>query len=353
MEEGLVEEKSIFIRYSKGVNVMNKRDLKIGFVGAGVHARANIYTSLQLLDMPIHSVCTRHMETAKKAAHYYQAKNAYDDYEEMLKKEDFDAVFVVTNKDTQANITKTCLKAGANVFVEKPLGMNEKEAQEVADLSKKTGKQVMVGFMKRFAPSYTRLKDIMNNTERFGKKMSFRGMFAITSGRPGWDNEVFLKVGGIHYVDLLRFLFGEAVDVFGMTNSEGVLVDQLFSLRFENDMIGSMFFGGLPAWARHWEEVTVSGINGFVKVNNMVDVEYHFVDPDVKPSWKDLNLEDRVQTPKNTSSSGGWRDLYLNGYVGEVEYFLDCVISGGEPICSAFDNVKTMRLCDTILEALN
>lgn len=332
---------------------MSKLDkLKIGFVGAGIHAKANIYASLQLLDVPIQSISTRHLESAEKAAKEFQANNAYDNYKEMLAKEEFDAVFVVTDKDTQAEITKACLRSGTNVFVEKPLGMDEKEAREVADISRETGKHVMVGFMKRFAPTYLKLKSIMDNHVRFGDKKSFRGMFAITSGRPGWDNEVFLKVGGIHYVDLMRFLFGEAVDAIGMTNSQDVLVDQLFTLRFENGMIGSMFFGGLPAWARHWEEITVSGVNGFVKVNNMVNVEYHYVNPEIKPSWKDVTLEDGILTPKNTSSSGGWKDLFLNGYVGEVEHFLNCVINDNEPECSAFDNVKTMKLCDTILSNL-
>ena len=71
-------------------------------------------------------------------------------------------------------------------------------------------------------------------------------MFAITSGRPGWDNEVFLKVGGIHYVDLMRHLFGEVVEVCGYTNTVGVNVDQIFALRFDSEVIGSMFFAGLP-----------------------------------------------------------------------------------------------------------
>jgi len=331
----------------------NREELKLGIIGAGVHAQANIYATLRLLNIPIHAVCTRHIEKAVKIANDYHAKSAYDDYEKMLNNEKLDAVFVITDKDSQNLITKNCLKMDTNVFVEKPLGMNESEAAEVAEISEKSGKHVMVGFMKRFASSYMFMKDIMDNEKSFGKKMSFRGMFAITSGRPGWNDEVFLKVGGIHYVDLLRFLFGEIKEVKGFANSEDVMVDQIFTMRFENDVIGSMFFAGLPSWERHWEEIAVTGVKGFVKVNNMMDVEYHYVRPEIKTDWKYLSFEDRVLTAKSTSSSGGWRDLYLNGYVGEVEHFLDCVLSNKEPVTSAFDNVKTMRLCDSIIKAFN
>jgi UDP-N-acetylglucosamine 3-dehydrogenase len=329
-----------------------KEDLKLGFIGAGGHAQANIYPSLKLLDVPLQAVCTQHQDKAEKIANEYQAKAAYNDYEKMLAKENLDAVFVITDNKSQAIITKTCLQVGINVFVEKPLGMNEMEAAEIAELSKKNDKQVMVGFMKRFAPSYLLMKEIMDKEDKFGKKMSFRSMFAFESGRPGWDNEVFLKMGGIHYVDLMRFLFGEVKEVKGLTNSENLLVDQIYTLQFENNIIGNIFFGGLPSWNRKWEEITVTGINGFVKVNNLVDVEYHYANPEIKADWKCLSMEDGLVTSQSATSSGGWRDLYLNGFVGELEHFFDCLISGKEPITSAFDNIKTMKLCDSFLAAL-
>jgi len=332
----------------------NRNELKIGFIGAGKHAKANIYASLRLLDVPIQSICTQHLDSAQATAEKYVAKGAYDNYKTMLEKENLDAVFVITDSSTQATITKDCLNADVHVFVEKALGMNKAEAAEVAELSAKTGKQVMVGFMKRFAPSYRILQEIMNNQAEFGRVLSFNGMFAITSGRPGWDNEVFLKVGGIHYVDLMRHLFGELVDVSGYTNSIEVKVDQIFAMRFDSEVIGSMFFGGLPACKRHWEEITVTGETGFVKVENMLRVKYHLDKPVATkdPRWQTMDEEDHILTPMSTSSSGGWRDLYQQGYVGEVEHFLESIINNTEPVTSAFDNVKTMALCDSILASL-
>lgn len=331
-----------------------REELKIGMIGSGVHAKANIYASLRLLGIPIQAVSTRHMDKSQSVMREYSIEGAYDDYTQMLKSEKLDAVFVVTDAYSQADITKECLNAGVNVFVEKPLGMSVAQAQELAELSARNGKQVMVGFMKRFAPSYKIQKQIMNDEVEFGAIKSFSGMFAITSGRSGWVDEVFLKVGGIHYIDLLREFFGEPVDVTGYTNSVDVKVDQVFSLRFQSGVIGNMFLAGLPAWKRHWEEMTVTGERGFVKVDNMLSVRYHYDKPvaTVGPRWQTMDEEDRVLTPVSTSSSGGWRDLYLNGYIGEIEHFLDCVINNREPLTSAHDNVKTMMLCDTILASL-
>lgn len=330
------------------------QNLKLGVVGCGVHSTANILSTLHLLRQPIQAVAARHIEHAQDAAERFGIKHAYSSYREMLDKESLDAVFVITSTDSQADIVKDCLNSGAHVFVEKPLGMNEAAALEVANLADDLNKKVMLGFMKRFSPSYVKMKEIMSNTPDFGKALSFMGMFAITSGRPGWDNNVFTKVGGIHYVDLMRFLFGEVIDIHGYTNSVDVEVDNIFTMRFDSGIMGSMFFGGIPAWKRHWEEICVSGTKGFVKVDNMTSLRYHYDEPVATKGsrWKTMDEKDCVLTSVNTSSSGGWRDLYLNGYVGEIEHFLDCLLNDKQPICNARDNVKTMALCDKIVACL-
>ena len=330
------------------------QNLKLGVVGCGVHSTANILSTLHLLRQPIQAVAARHIEHAQDAAERFGIKHAYSSYREMLDKESLDAVFVITSADSQADIVKDCLNSGAHVFVEKPLGMNEAAALEVANLADDLSKKVMLGFMKRFSPSYVKMKEIMSNTPDFGKALSFMGMFAITSGRPGWDNNVFTKVGGIHYVDLMRFLFGEVIDIHGYTNSVDVEVDNIFTMRFDSGIMGSMFFGGIPAWKRHWEEICVSGTKGFVKVDNMTSLRYHYDEPVATKGsrWKTMDEKDCVLTSVNTSSSGGWRDLYLNGYVGEIEHFLDCLLNDKQPICNARDNVKTMALCDKIVACL-
>ena len=332
---------------------MNK-DLRLGMVGCGVHAKANIFSSLHMLGQPMTAVSARHMDRAQAAADRFSIPHAYDDYRKMLDNEKLDAAYVITEYSSQADIVRDCLEHDLNVFVEKPLGMTESAAKEIADLADKKGKKVMLGFMKRFSPSYNIMKEIMDQSEDFGKPLSFMGMFAITSGRPGWDNNVFTKVGGIHYVDLMRYLFGDPIEIHGYTNSVDVEVDNIFTMRFDSGIIGSMFFGGIPTWKRHWEEICVSGVKGYVKVDNMTSVRYHFDKP-VKTQgarWKTMDEEDIVVTPVNTSSSGGWRDLYLNGYVGEMEHFLDCIENDKTPICDARDNVKTMAFCDSIVSCL-
>lgn len=326
--------------------------LRIAFIGCGRHATANLFPAAQLAGAQIVAVCARHLDRAQAAATAFRAERAYDSIAEMLRREALDAVFVATPEAQQASAVAEVLRAGRHVFVEKPLGLDEREAAGLAALAEKAGLYVMVGFMKRFAPAYVEMRRLAQEPA-FGDPLTLHGMFAIGS-RPGWEDPWFLRTGGIHYVDLYRFLFGEVAAVLGVRNSRGAQVTQLITLRFENGRIGGLFLAGVPAWTRHYEELTITGTNGFVRVENMVRVVSHVDRPAdaSRPRWQGLDEEDRVLTSVHTSASGGHKDLYLNGYVGEISHFLDCLRTNTPPQPSAADNVKTMALCDRMLRAI-
>src|SRR3989442_12703217 len=98
----------------------------------------------------------------------------------------------------------------------------------------------MVGFMKRWAPAYVQLKQFMHEPG-FGDPLSLHGMFAIGS-RPGWDDAWFIKTGGIHYVDLVLYIFREVTEVLGFGNNHHIQGSQCFTLGFSHwDVVGILF----------------------------------------------------------------------------------------------------------------
>ncbi|MEK7543558.1 MAG: Gfo/Idh/MocA family oxidoreductase [Patescibacteria group bacterium] len=333
---------------------MNKNvsDLRLGCIGAGRHATANMYPSLELLGARIQSIATQHKESAEAAARRFHAQSSHDDYRTMLEKEKLDAVVIVTTGDRHAGIVKNCLLAGVPVFVEKPLGWNEKEARDVADVSKKTGKTVMVGYMKRFAPSYKIMHERMESKKDFGDILTMHGMFGVRNF--GTDIEAYLRYGAIHTIDLLRYYMGEVSEVqsFAANTDQGVSLTCNF--RFVSGKNGLFYFAGLPSWGRHFEEMTITGTHGFLKVENIsklvVRSSYEPVNP--SPGWQQLNEKTEVSTSIDTSGSGGLQALYMNGYVYELEHFLRCLLEHKQPMTSAEDNVKTTVLVDRILVSL-
>ena len=155
-----------------------RQPLRIGFIGHGAHATANLYPSLRALGVSPCSIATRNETQARLAAARWGAQRSYGNHLLMLEREKLDAVFISVAPEDQARLSMDCLAAGVDVLVEKPLGMNAAEARAVSDLATATSRMVMVGFMKRHAPAYRRLKALMADESILGPPVSFNASFA-------------------------------------------------------------------------------------------------------------------------------------------------------------------------------
>ncbi|NQT88124.1 Gfo/Idh/MocA family oxidoreductase, partial [bacterium] len=90
----------------------------------------------------------RAVETAyakQKRAGAYKGCAAYNDYRELLAKEDVDAVMIATPDHSHAVITLAALKLGKHVYCEKPLTWSVAEARQVAEAARKAGVATQLG----------------------------------------------------------------------------------------------------------------------------------------------------------------------------------------------------------------
>lgn len=325
---------------------------KLCFIGAGFHASTNIYPSAVEAGAQIQAIATRNMERSEAALLRFGSNGtAYDNLQLMLQHENCDGVVIVAQPQDQTALALECIKAGKHVYVDKPLGWNAAEASVVADAAEKTGVVVMVGFMKRYAPVYVKLKELIDGAS-MGKARSFQLKFAVDSTPFCKDEEQFMKLAAIHMVDLMRFLFGEAVQVTGTTFKNGEHINQSISLKFDNGVVGSAYFAGMSAWSRESESVLVTFDNGFVSADEINTLTIHQSRKGDNLPWKSLEEQDTVFTPSGSPMSGAYRDLYLRGFVGEMAHFMECCRNKSVPHSSGKDNIRTMALCDTILSSL-
>ena len=127
---------------------------KLCFIGAGFHASTNIYPAVIRAGAEISAISTRDLERSNAALQRFGSRGkAYDDYHLMLEREECDGVVVVAQPGDQISMVLDCIRAGKNVYVDKPLGWNAGEALQIAETAKQAGVIVMVGFMKRYALS--------------------------------------------------------------------------------------------------------------------------------------------------------------------------------------------------------
>jgi predicted dehydrogenase len=99
------------------------------------------------------ALCDNDAATLQRASLQTGIKVISTEYEEIMQRDDVDAVIVATPNFTHAPITLAAIAAGKHVLCEKPLAMSYAEAKQMADAADRAGVRHMSAFTYRFVPA--------------------------------------------------------------------------------------------------------------------------------------------------------------------------------------------------------
>ena len=143
------------------------------------------------------------------------------DFHEALHRLRPDLVVVATYSDSHADYAIAAMRAGAHVFVEKPLATTVQDARRVVETAQDTGRKLVVGYILRHHPSWQRL---IAEARALGGPYVFRLNLNQQSTGPTWEVHKALMRStppivdcGVHYVDVMCQITDSApVEVRGM-----------------------------------------------------------------------------------------------------------------------------------------
>lgn len=197
---------------------------QIGIIGAGNYTGATMIPALQACKANIKYIASAQGMTAKILAKKCGASMATSDYHEILNDKDIDLVMITTRHNLHARMVVEALRAGKNVFVEKPLCLNQEELDEILSAYQSVdGKATLsVGFNRRFSPYAVKMKKLLGE----GPKNIIATMNAGFLPADLWVHDLAVGGGRIigeacHFIDLCTYLAGSKVIAVCM-NSMGV-----------------------------------------------------------------------------------------------------------------------------------
>ncbi|MEI3282679.1 MAG: Gfo/Idh/MocA family oxidoreductase [Enterocloster sp.] len=139
---------------------MSRNKLRVGVIGVGYVASNNFLPVFPRFDdVELSGIMANHLESAKKAQRLCGAQQVVQSLEELVKL-DLDCAFVLTPKACHAEQISFLLKAGIDVYSEKPMATTLKDADHMAELSEQTGRKLMIGFNRRYAPVCQKAKEV-------------------------------------------------------------------------------------------------------------------------------------------------------------------------------------------------
>jgi len=149
---------------------------RVGLIGTGWYGKCDLLRLIQVSPVEVVSLCDVDSRMLADAAELVASRQAsgkkprtYGDYREMLAEKDLDVVLIGTPDHWHALPMIAAVQAGADVWVQKPIGVDVVECQAMLAAARKHGRVVQVGLQRRSTPHLIEARDRIVRAGLLGK----------------------------------------------------------------------------------------------------------------------------------------------------------------------------------------
>ncbi len=267
--------------------------MRIALGGTGAFATKHLEGLANIDDVEVVSVFGRTADRTEAYAAEHDIPHWCTSLEEVLERDDVDAVILATPTQMHAAQAIACLEAGKHVQVEIPLADSLADAQAVVAAQERTGLVAMAGHTRRFNPSHQWIHSKIQAGEFNIQQMDVQTYFwrrtnTNAKGEPRSWTDHLLWHHAAHTVDLFAYQVGEpivaanvlegphdpdlgiAMDMsIQMKSSGGALLT--LSLSFNNDGPFGTFFryiGDTGTYLARYDDL-ITGRDEVIDVSNV------------------------------------------------------------------------------------
>ncbi len=308
-------------------------ELGVGVIGAGNFARGVLLPVLEKQPgVRLTGVVTATGMSAEGTAKRFGFAYASTRVDKVLHEDaGTQAVVIATRHDRHAELAIAALRAGKQVFVEKPLALTLTSLREVEKIAYAHSNRLMVGYNRRFSPLVTRLRDEVAG--RGALLMHYR----VNAGHIPADSWVHRAEGGgrivgegCHFIDTLSAVCGE-LPVSVMALAAGGQQDCVsIQMMFEGGSVATLTYSALGDPSLPKERLEVFGTGVAATLDDFREVCVH-----------KKNRRQRVRVRNQDK-----------GFAGEFEAFVEAVRSGGPMPISLASLVRTTEATFAVHQSL-
>ncbi len=149
---------------------------RLGLIGSGWYGKSDLFRLLQVTQATVVGLSDPDRNMLEKAGSLVQARTKsskpprlYQDYRKMLAENEFDIILIGTPDHWHALAAIDAMKAGANLYLQKPISVDIMEGEAILAASRKYGKVVQVGLQRRSTPHWIHAKKNIIEAGLLGK----------------------------------------------------------------------------------------------------------------------------------------------------------------------------------------
>ncbi len=215
----------------------------------------------------LHAVASRDIVKAKAYAKEWHIPHAIGTYEELLAREDIDAIYNPLPNHLHAEWSIRAAEAGKHVLCEKPLALSVAEVDQVMAAAKQHNVVIAEAFMYKHHPQTLKVLELIEQ-ETIGELLLIKGAFTFNLDRPDdvrwvpeWGGGSIWDVG-CYPISFTRLVAkAEPVEVFGWQATGATGIDVVFSgqMRFASGLLAQFDCGVRAPYRTSMEIVGTKG----------------------------------------------------------------------------------------------
>ena len=145
---------------ASGMNIFyHAKTLQVGLIGTGWYGKSDLFRLMQVAPVEVVALCDVDKNLLMEAANMVMQRKPlgkkprlYNDYRKMLSENGLDIVLIGTPDHWHALQTIDTLKAGAHVYVQKPISVDVLEGEAMVAAARKYNRVVQVGTQRKSTP---------------------------------------------------------------------------------------------------------------------------------------------------------------------------------------------------------
>ncbi|RXO57447.1 inositol 2-dehydrogenase [Salmonella enterica] len=325
------------------------KKLRCGVIGLGRVGKMHVENMYLLPQLDIICAADYFIEEMSDWRYSVNITSGYKNYQELLQRDDIEAVFIFTSTDMHEEIVTAAAQAGKHIFCEKPLSMNEDEQASMAVLRKvkEKGVTLQVAFNRRFDPQFHEVFELVRSG-----KIGRPQMIKITSRDPDLlPHDLIKRIGGLifdftmHDFDMARFMMQDEVsEVYVKGNT---LIDPSLKNIDDVDTLAVMLTfrnGGYAlidnsrrAVYGYDQRVEVFGSEGMAYADNVSE-----------STVKVFNSQHCIMKNPLPDFTVRYREAYRT----EILHFIDSVLHHTPVVCTGEDALLAQRIAIAAQQSL-
>ncbi|ECQ3876396.1 D-chiro-inositol-2-dehydrogenase IolG2 [Salmonella enterica] len=325
------------------------KKLRCGVIGLGRVGKMHVENMYLLPQLDIICAADYFIEEMSDWLYSVNITSGYKNYQELLQRDDIEAVFIFTSTDMHEEIVTAAAQAGKHIFCEKPLSMNEDEQASMAVLRKvkEKGVTLQVAFNRRFDPQFHEVFELVRSG-----KIGRPQMIKITSRDPDLlPHDLIKRIGGLifdftmHDFDMARFMMQDEVsEVYVKGNT---LIDPSLKNIDDVDTLAVMltFRNGGYALIDNSRR-SVYGYDQRVEVFGSEGMAY--ADNVSESTVKVFNSQHCIMKNPLPDFTVRYREAYRT----EILHFIDSVLHHTPVVCTGEDALLAQRIAIAAQQSL-